>query len=153
MTEQERIKMIEEESKANPMRKEDLEKIIADDDLGLLKLEDDRPKLDMNQEADRLVAREVNVEISSLINQLMYDEKYCEDFSDFYGQDEKGNVKDIYEYWSVSQWLAEKLREKGELVTEFFDLNVWGRQTCGQLISMDSVIQDIVQDVFKPREI
>ncbi len=57
------------------------------------------------------------------------------------------NHEDVYEYWFISDWLADKLEDKGEIVLhEFADFySVWGRSTTGQAISMDSVIEDIAK--------
>lgn len=59
---------------------------------------------------------------------------------------ENGEYPDIYEFWSVSGWLAEKLEEKGEIVFECLDFIVWGRQTTGQAIYLDKVIQEIASE-------
>lgn len=50
--------------------------------------------------------------------------------------------REVYEHWSVSNWLAEKLIAQGEKVdTDFAAMNVWVRTTTGQQISADSVIE------------
>ena len=52
------------------------------------------------------------------------------------------------EHWIVSDWLADKLEERGEMVIrDFMGLTVWGRTTSGQHISMDYIIQKIVKDL------
>jgi hypothetical protein len=59
--------------------------------------------------------------------------------------------REVYEHWSVSNWLAEKLIEKGEKVdTDFAGLNVWARTTTGQLIYADSVMEAIARDMLTP---
>lgn len=56
---------------------------------------------------------------------------------------------EVYEYWAVSTWLAEKLQEAGERVdTDFAGLNVWARTTTGQAISMDAVIRKIAVEIY-----
>lgn len=51
---------------------------------------------------------------------------------------------EIYEHYAVSAWLAEKLEAEGERINrDFAGLNVWGRTTTGQSISIDGVICDI----------
>jgi len=48
------------------------------------------------------------------------------------------------EHWIVSDWLADKLEEHGEMVIhDFKGLTIWGRTTSGQHISLDYVIQKI----------
>lgn len=56
--------------------------------------------------------------------------------------------QDVLEYWIVSQWLAEKLAARGEVVEmDFHGLIIWGRTTSGQSIVMDPVIEDIYREV------
>lgn len=56
---------------------------------------------------------------------------------------------EIYEYWSVDDYFARHLEERGEVVArDFLDsLTVWGRCTTGQSISLDGVVSRIVRDV------
>jgi len=59
-------------------------------------------------------------------------------------------MTEIYEHWIVSDWLADRLAEKGEKVDkDFAGLTVWARTTAGQGIALDAVIQAIVADVNK----
>lgn len=53
---------------------------------------------------------------------------------------------EAYEHWIVSGWLASRLKEKGEMVGEIFNLTIWGRTTTGQAILLDSVIQEIAEE-------
>jgi hypothetical protein len=51
-----------------------------------------------------------------------------------------------YEHWIVSNWLADKLEEKGEMILrDFLGLTIWGRTCTGQSISLDRVITDIAK--------
>lgn len=52
---------------------------------------------------------------------------------------------EVYEYWAVTSWLADKLREHGEPVAEFGLTHVWGRGTTGQAIALDYVIEQITK--------
>lgn len=54
---------------------------------------------------------------------------------------------EAFEHWIVSEFLAEKLREKGELVGELFGLTIWGRCTTGQSIYIDRVIGETAHDM------
>ena len=48
------------------------------------------------------------------------------------------------EFWIVSDWLADKLAERGQMTTkDFMGLSIWGRVTSGQAICLDRVIQEI----------
>jgi len=55
---------------------------------------------------------------------------------------------EAYEHWLVSDWLADKLEEKGEMIEkDFHNLTIWGRTTTGQSIHMDSVICNIYNEL------
>ncbi len=52
--------------------------------------------------------------------------------------------REVYEHWIVSEWLADKLIERGEKVDkDFCGVIVWARTTTGQGIASDSVIEKI----------
>ncbi|MCW5711586.1 hypothetical protein [Shinella sp.] len=51
------------------------------------------------------------------------------------------------EHWIVSDWLAEKLIEKDEIVdVDFAGLAIWGRSSTGQAIEADDVIVAIAEE-------
>ena len=51
---------------------------------------------------------------------------------------------EVYEHWAVTDWFADKLEAAGEKVDrDFAGLNVWGRTTTGQSMTMDGVVQRI----------
>ena len=57
------------------------------------------------------------------------------------------NSEEVLEHWIVSDWLAEKLESKGELIERsFYNPTIWGRTTSGQAITMDGVIQEISEE-------
>lgn len=63
--------------------------------------------------------------------------------------------REVFEHWVISDWLADKLAEKGEKVDkDFAGLTVWARTTTttGQAISMDAVIEEIAADLNRPIE-
>ena len=55
-------------------------------------------------------------------------------------------VDDILEWWLVDSWLAERLKQQGEVVIEEYGCYWWGRSTSGQAIYLDSVIQSICEE-------
>lgn len=58
--------------------------------------------------------------------------------------------REVFEHWIVSDWLADKLIEKGEKVDkDFAGLTVWGRTTTGQGIAQDWVIEQIHAELVK----
>ncbi len=54
---------------------------------------------------------------------------------------------EIYEWWIVTSYLYEKLKEKGQPVLEWGNNYYWGRCTTGQAILLDGVISDICIDM------
>lgn len=60
--------------------------------------------------------------------------------------------EEIYEYWLVSDWLLARLVEKGEIIVNYDDKEQWwGRQTTGQAVDMDYVMQGIAMDILSFR--
>lgn len=56
--------------------------------------------------------------------------------------------REVFEHWSVSDWLADKLEAAGEKVSrDFANMNVWARCTTGQGIAADSVIEAIAREI------
>jgi hypothetical protein len=92
--------------------------------------------------AEDLVKNDVYRNISSLVGHLS--KEYPDEWlalCDVLGED-------ILQHWAVSETLGERLKEKGEAVIEYLDIVIWGRATFGQLICMDSVIEDIARDML-----
>ena len=59
-------------------------------------------------------------------------------------------TREVLEHWIVSDWLANRLEERGECVLrDFFGLTVWGRTCSGQAISLDGVIGDIFDELHQ----
>jgi len=56
-------------------------------------------------------------------------------------------TQEILEYWIVSPWLGEKLKDKGEPVLERWGGWIWGRTCSGQAILLDNVISEICYDL------
>jgi len=105
--------------------------------------------IENEEEREKLVRREVLCNASCLVQELMSQEKYWEDLAELSGQeDEDRNIPEVFEYWIVTPWLGEKLKLHGELVTEFLDLIIWGRQTIGQFIHVDDVIGSITRKLL-----
>ncbi len=53
-------------------------------------------------------------------------------------------AREIFEHWAVTDWFADKLEAAGEKVDrDFAGLNIWGRTTTGQSMTMDGVVQRV----------
>jgi len=60
--------------------------------------------------------------------------------------DEDGDYPEIFSWYLVTDWFGRHLGEKGECVLETNQGTYWGRQSFGQMISMDSVIKEIYEE-------
>lgn len=58
----------------------------------------------------------------------------------------ESEAQEIFEWWAVTNWLMEKLKEKGQPVIDAYPC-LWGRTTTGQAILLDGVISDICADL------
>lgn len=54
--------------------------------------------------------------------------------------------QEVYEWWIVSGWLADKLRAKGEVIIDDYT-SIWGRTCTGQAILLDGVISEICAEM------
>ena len=57
----------------------------------------------------------------------------------------ENECQDIFEYWAVSSYLAEKLSKNGYCIIS--EQNIWGRTTTGQGILLDYIITKICADM------
>ena len=54
--------------------------------------------------------------------------------------------QEIYEWWVCSDWMIEKLREKGEPILSSCYGDWWGRTCTGQAIKLDNIIDRIIEN-------
>ena len=101
---------------------------------------------------ERLVKNEVihnaSALISTLSTSLSEDSEYYDDTHSLccpiFNEDGEEYESEPLEHWIVSDWLAIKLDEQGEvIVTDFMGFNIWGRTCSGQSITLDGVFNDI----------
>ena len=110
-----------------------------------------KENLDKQQKASRLVEREIyhnlcltaKQELKNNPELLLEASNYFPIDEDGKRDDDNGEYPEVYEFWAISDWLADRLKEEGEVIFEMLDFNVWGRQTTGQAIMLDNVIQKI----------
>ena len=92
----------------------------------------------------RLVDNHVYHNVSYLVQELSQQQKYMDELIEVQVKyDNEDYPEEALEHWCVSSWLAERLKEQGEMVIDFLGLRIWGRTTSGQAICIDSVIEDI----------
>ena len=70
--------------------------------------------------------------VDEMLNKNLLPEEYIYPF-----------LGDVMEWWLIDSWLAERLKEQGEVIIEEYGCYWWGRQSSGQAIYMDYVIQRI----------
>lgn len=70
--------------------------------------------------------------VDEMLNKHLLPEEYIYPF-----------LGDVMEWWLIDSWLAERLKEQGEVIIEEYGCCWWGRLASGQAIYMDSVIQEI----------
>ena len=86
------------------------------------------------------------VELDNIENLYITDEAPAKDYgySSLEAMQESGEDRqEIYEWWFVSPWLYERLKEAGEPVLDSNYGCIWGRTCTGQAISLDAVIEKI----------
>lgn len=71
----------------------------------------------------------------------------CESCNHTTNDEPDTEMQEVYEYWFVSKFLAEKLEEKGEVIIKEFNHPIWGRCTTGQAIFLDGVMGNIGEEM------
>lgn len=95
--------------------------------------------------AEQLVKNEIYLNLSTLVNEffkLTMVEEYETERDELFGK------REVLEIYAVSEWLFKLLKEQGESVVELLGQYLWGRCTSGQAIDMDTVIEDIVLELW-----
>ena len=93
-----------------------------------------------NEITDRLILDNQNLVVEEL---MRHDESLLDSLQNF---DENS---EIMEWWLVTPYMAELLKEKGEVILSDYDCCWWGRQTSGQALYMDGVIQEIAEQMLQ----
>jgi predicted RNA-binding Zn-ribbon protein involved in translation (DUF1610 family) len=75
----------------------------------------------------------------------------CDSCGHIYNEDDYNNLdeepQEVYEWWAVTPWFGDKLKENGEIVIESYCKSYWGRCATGQAVSLDEVIGRIAFDM------
>lgn len=92
--------------------------------------------------AQQIVDREILYEQGNVINELLrVNESLWDKIADIEEYDE------VFEWWLVTPYLADMLKDNGEVILAAYGCYWWGRQTSGQGLSMDWVIQKIAEQM------
>ena len=87
-----------------------------------------------NEITDRLILNNQNLVVEEL---MKHDESLLDNLQNL------DKNSEIMEWWLVTPYMAELLKEKGEVILSDYDCYWWGRTTSGQALYMDGVIQEI----------
>lgn len=91
-----------------------------------------------NEITDRLILDNQNLVVEEL---MRHDESLLDSLQNF------NDSTEVLEWWLVTPYMAELLKEKGEVILSDYDCYWWGRQTSGQALYMDGVIQEIAEQI------
>jgi len=85
-------------------------------------------------------------DLRKLVLEDIEEEMSWQDFAEENNIDSETN--EALEHWIVSDWFANQLLNKDEMVIkDFMGFNIWGRTCSGQSIFMDGVISEITSDM------
>lgn len=102
------------------------------------------------KDLENFTRNEVYVCISSIVNELL---NCSNDFQNAYDDEclklDRQDGEDWQEVYSVTSFLAERLKKHGQLVVNYGGHDLWFRHGGGQAVFMDSVIQDIYNELRK----
>ena len=87
-----------------------------------------------NEITDRLILDNQNLVVEEL---MKHDESLLGSLQNF------DDSSEVLEWWLVTPYMAELLKENGEVILSDYDCYWWGRTTYGQALYMDWVIQEI----------
>ncbi len=64
-------------------------------------------------------------------------------------QDDGADQQEVLEWWFVTEWLFNALREKNEVVLHSDYGRLWGRGASGQAIYMDSIMEELAKELIE----
>lgn len=89
----------------------------------------------------------VHIESDDVAKEYMDYGVKCPHCGAIHEEEPEPEQQEIFEYWIVTPYLGEKLREKGEPVLRRYGGWIWGRTCTGQAIALDWVISSICYDM------
>ncbi len=98
--------------------------------------------MDTLEKAQNLVKTEVFCCVPSLIlDNLLSNDDFLSAMMRY--DEENDEYADPLEFWFVSSWLARQLKEVGGIVYDLGTCSIWGRETSGQSIYLDGIMQEV----------
>ncbi len=117
-------------------------------------------KINFYEECKKVVENHVYLDVTNLVNYITKQEDFWEEnqdcpivYSDLECKEWEDEDHDSQMDWlcvyAVSDWLADELYERGEIVARYkYTPCLWFRQTYGQAIAIDGVIDQITRDLL-----
>ena len=119
---------------------------------------------DQTIEAHKFLEQHVLVRANTLIDELLklneknwdledkswYEDLFLQTHAAEEDCDDEYNLEDLslrepFEFYIVTDYFAQQLKERDALITDHFGFFIWGRETTGQHIVLDYIFQDIWQ--------
>lgn len=95
-----------------------------------------------------LVEREVYCCVTSELEYMISRIPFNDSNNPFSKEDYDNSYShEIFEWWAVTNWFGEKLKEQGCVIIETWGKSYWGRCTTGQSIILDGCILDIAKSM------
>lgn len=117
-------------------------------------------KINFYEECKKVVENHVYLDVTNLVDYITKQEDFWEENQDcpivysdleckeWEGEDHESKMEWLCVY-AVSDWLADELYERGEIVARYkYTACLWFRQTYGQAIAIDGVIDQITRDLL-----
>ena len=111
-----------------------------------------------NRQQQFLEERLISSEVLTLCNELIEDaqkEEYIEFTNLWHDPAPEGDeeeMKDIFQYFIVTEWLSSEIDAIGGCVAMYKGLHIWGRIESGQGLAMNHELKEIARK-FKPLKI
>ena len=96
---------------------------------------------------ERIVRNEIYLCQSSLVEKCFEQSLFSIEDIENLNDAETDEYQEIFEWWAISNWLADKLKEHKEPILDNDYGTWWGRTCTGQAIKMDAVIEDIAESI------
>ena len=94
---------------------------------------------DQKNEIDNIVKNDVHLLANELGNKLFMEAFENGSIDNYEPHPDYEDYPEVYQWWIVSEWLAEKLVEDNEVVMESNGVYFWGRCGCGYALECDFV--------------
>jgi len=96
---------------------------------------------------ERIVRNEIYLCQSSLVEKCFEQSLFSIEDIENLNDEETDEYQEIFEWWAISNWLSNRLREHNEPILDNDYGTWWGRTTTGQAIAMDYAMEKIAESI------